>query len=130
MVAEKLAMGEWKYVHQSFSASTQNVYVYTNVSFTVPANQVFEFYVSDCYIGATSAGSNALAVSDNNTAIDSNVSIIVENTQAISQTNKAFWTRQVSGITPRRASQTTYYIWVNRATNTNDTVQLAYRRIV
>ena len=119
-------MSVWNYSDKDFTSTAANTYEYSGVSFTVPANQVYEFIAQDKY---SSGNPIAIAVTDNNSSIGANSSIIAENAQEISQSNVYPWARSVTGMTVRHSSTNTYYIWVKRASASVSRVALAYRRI-
>ena len=113
----------------AFTSSSTGVYEYTGISFTVPSGEVWEFFVADKYNGSgTTNFSNGLLVSDSSSAI-TNVSVIAENTQAPSVSGISYWVRQLTGLTPKRANATTYYVWTNRAVTTGCNIFVCLRRV-
>lgn len=117
------------YSETAFTATTTNSYEYTGISFTVPAQQVYEFHVADRYTGSGNNFGTGLIIADSATNIDVNATIIAENIDTNSQSGKSYWMRQVSGITPIRNSNTTYYIWVNRGSTVSSYIIKCLRRV-
>lgn len=117
------------YTETAFTATTPNSYEYTGISFTVPAHEVYEFRIADRYTGNGNNFSTGLIIADSSTNIDVNATIIAENTDVNSQSGKSYWMRQVSGLTPIRNSDTTYYIWVNRGSFVSSYIIKCLRRV-
>lgn len=121
----------WSYTELDFIPTSAHTYEYTGISFTVPANTVFEFYAADRNLSsANDIFSTGIIVCNSASNIALAASTIAENTQIPSEAPN-YWLRSVGGITPKRASQTIYYIWVSRTSTTaNGRIILAYRQII
>lgn len=117
------------YEKYEYTVTNINTYEYTGVSFTVLASQVVDFTVCYQYNGGDTTFNPSICVADNSTNIGNNSTIIAENTQENSQTGKSYWCLQLNGITPRRSSNTTYYIWVKSGNATTNHICLMKRRI-
>ena len=120
-------MAQWNKVEKEYTSTAADTMEYCGVSFTVPANEIYEFIVMDRYSAGNPKG---LGVADNSTNYNSNSSVIAENTADFSIPNAYPWARQLTGMTIPRGSSTTYYVWVKRATASKNTVYLMYRRIL
>lgn len=118
-------MSKWKYIETAFG-NTSTTYQYTNVSITVPANQMYEIIALDRVGTSRPLG---IIIADSSTSIDSTDVIIAENTYGT--TGSRPWTLQVHCITPSiKTVDHTFYVWVKRESVGNNTILLAYRRIV
>ena len=129
--AELTEQSSWHYTETVYVPNNANVYEYTGISFTVPANEVYEYYTADRNDSSVdNIYSVGIIVTDNANNVTLKASTIAENTQTPAQAPN-FWMRTVNGITPKRIQDTTYYIWVNRAsTSTSGRIILAYRKMV
>lgn len=120
---------QWQFIEKSFTSTAADTYEYSGVSFTVPANQIYEFVATDTKENARTTG---ILIADNNTSITNPTekTTIAENKQTYTTPDDKVWIRQVSGITGKYNSALTYYVWVKRYSAHASTVSLAYHRIV
>ena len=120
-------MAQWTKVEQEYTSTAADTMEYCGVSFTVPAGQIYEFIAMDKYSAGRPTG---IGIADNSTNYTTNSTIIAENIVEQSVANVALWARQVSGMTVLQDSNTTYYVWVKRASASKSKVYLMYRRIL
>lgn len=120
-------MAQWTKVEKEYTSTAADTMEYCGISFTVPANEIYEFIVMDRY----NAGKpNGIGVADNSTNYNSNSTVIAENMADFSVSAAYPWARQVTGMTIPRSQDTRYYVWVKRGTASKNTVYLMYRRIL
>lgn len=118
----------WTKTTLQFSATAADTYEYTGLSIACPANTLLEIWAID---DNSNARITAIAVTDNNTSIDSVGSVIGENAEPLSMDAGAQWAREVHCVTPRLyGSVRTYYVWVKRGSTGTNNVTLLTRKIV
>lgn len=124
-----ISNAEWTITEGNYSCTASNVYEYTGVSVTCPANQVLEIIAVDRR-GAANCLAICIADSDSSITSPAEETVIAENNAAYSSGIVDAWTRQVVCITPdTRNTAKTYYVWVKRTSTGKNSVRLAYRRI-
>ena len=119
---------QWQFIEKSFTSTAADTYEYSGVSFTVPANQIYEFIVADRKEYGRPMG---IILADNNTDLLSSLTkcIVGENTMTYSGQPNGLWARQITGMTMPYIHDNTFYVWVKRYSADASTVMLAYRRI-
>lgn len=123
-----ISKAEWTIIEGNYYCTASNVYEYTGVSVTCPANQVLEIIAVD---RRGAANCTAISIADNDSDITGAETVIAENNAAYSSGIVDPWTRQVVCITPdTRNAVKTYYVWVKRTSTGQNGVRLAYRRIL
>lgn len=117
---------QWQYIEQWFTSTAADTYEYSGVSFTVPANQVFEFRVLDKSVASRCKG---IVVSHSRTSLTSSNDVIAEAVDDYTVAEGTRWCVQCTGMTVKYGSQLTCYIWVKRKIAAENLIALAYRRI-
>lgn len=111
-----------------YACSAANVYEYTGLSVTVPANHVYELSAYDRY---SLAAPLAIAIADTNDASAIvNGGVMIAESAGKTSTDKNFTCRSCTCIAPKLDVNATYYLFVKRDGTNANPIALMWRQII